>query len=51
MTPLPKVAMVSVGLGRVQRGFERLFSDLFELVKNDVDITLYKSVEREHRHR
>lgn len=43
MTSRPKIAMVSVGLGRVQRGFERLFADLFELVKDDVDVTLYKS--------
>jgi glycosyltransferase involved in cell wall biosynthesis len=29
-------------MGRVQRGYERLFRDLFELMKNDIDITLLK---------
>ena len=38
----PRVALVSVTMGRVQRGYERLFRDLFELVKGDVDITLLK---------
>lgn len=39
----PKVALISVGLGRVQRGFERWAGDLFEVLKDDIDITLYKS--------
>jgi glycosyltransferase involved in cell wall biosynthesis len=39
----PRVALVSVGIGRVQRGFERLVSDLFALVRGEVDVTLFKS--------
>ncbi len=39
----PKVALVSVGLGRVQRGFERYFRDLFGILRDEMDITLYKS--------
>lgn len=38
----PRVALVSVTMGRVQRGYERVFRDLFELVKDDVDVTLFK---------
>ena len=37
-----KVAIVSIGIGRIQRGFERVFGDLFEAVRDDIDITLYK---------
>ncbi len=39
----PRVALVSVGLGRIRRGFERYFSELFNELKGQVDITLYKS--------
>ena len=39
----PKIAIVSIGIGRVQRGFERYFYDLFLAVRDKVDITLYKS--------
>lgn len=36
-----KIALLCSGIGRIQRGFERLFLDLFELVRDDVDITLF----------
>jgi len=39
----PRIALVSVGLGRVQRGFERYFSDVFEVVRDELDVTLFKS--------
>jgi glycosyltransferase involved in cell wall biosynthesis len=39
----PRVALVSVGLGRVQRGFERTFSDVFDAVRGAVDVTVFKS--------
>jgi glycosyltransferase involved in cell wall biosynthesis len=39
----PRVALVSVGLGRVRRGFERYFGDLFEVLEGELDLTLYKS--------
>jgi len=39
----PKVALVAIGLGRVQRGFERYFTDLFHVLRDELDITLYKS--------
>ncbi len=35
--------MASVGVGRTQRGFERVFSDLFEVTRDRLPITLYKS--------
>ena len=38
-----KVALVSVGIGRVQRGFERMFTDLFNVLQGRVDVTLFKS--------
>jgi glycosyltransferase involved in cell wall biosynthesis len=38
-----RVAIVSVGLGRVQRGFERIMGDLFGVVGSQLDLTLYKS--------
>ena len=37
-----KVALACPGVGLEQRGFERLFYDLFHLVKDDLDVTLYK---------
>jgi len=37
-----KIALVCAGLGRVYRGFERYTRELFDIVKNDVDITLFK---------
>lgn len=39
----PRVALVSIGIGRVQRGFERYFTDLFHLLRDDLDVTLFKS--------
>ena len=42
MTRPPRIAIASPGVGLVQRGFERLFRDLFELMRDDVDITLLK---------
>jgi 1,2-diacylglycerol 3-alpha-glucosyltransferase len=41
MAPV-RVALACPGVGLVQRGFERMFLDLFDLVKDDLDITLYK---------
>ena len=39
----PKVALVSVGIGRVQRGFERYFGELFELLGNELPMALFRS--------
>jgi glycosyltransferase involved in cell wall biosynthesis len=41
--PRPKVALVSIGVGRLQRGFERMFTELFAVLKDDFDVTLFKS--------
>jgi glycosyltransferase involved in cell wall biosynthesis len=41
-SPATRVALVCTGIGRVQRGFERMFADLFALLRDDVDITLFK---------
>lgn len=38
----PKVAIACPGVGLVQRGYERYFLDIFNSVKEDIDITLYK---------
>lgn len=38
-----KIAIVSIGIGRVQRGFERYFYDLFLAVREEINVTLYKS--------
>jgi glycosyltransferase involved in cell wall biosynthesis len=37
-----RVAMACPGVGLVQRGFERMFQDLFDLLKDDIDVTLFK---------
>lgn len=37
-----KVALACPGVGLEQRGFERMFYDIFQLVADDLDITLYK---------
>jgi glycosyltransferase involved in cell wall biosynthesis len=37
------VALVSVGIGRRQRGFERMFTDLFEVLQEQIDVVLFKS--------
>jgi glycosyltransferase involved in cell wall biosynthesis len=41
--PSPRVALVSVGIGRVQRGFERYFTELFETLRGEVTMTLFRS--------
>ncbi len=37
-----KIAIACPGIGLVQRGFERLLSDLFNLVRDEFDVILYK---------
>ena len=37
-----KIALISTGLGKVWRGYERFTHDLFHLLKDEVDITLFK---------
>jgi hypothetical protein len=48
----PRVALACPGIGLVQRGFERMFSDIFRVVGTEVDLTLFKgggaSGPREH---
>ena len=39
----PRVALISIGIGRVQRGFERYFTDLFGVLQGTVAMTLFKS--------
>jgi glycosyltransferase involved in cell wall biosynthesis len=39
----PKVALVSVGIGRVQRGFERYFAELHDVLEGEIPVTLFKS--------
>ena len=41
MRPL-RVALACPGVGLSQRGFERMYHDLFKLVEQDLDATLYK---------
>ena len=41
--PAPRVALVCVGIGRFRRGFERYFTDLFGVLRDGLDVTLYKS--------
>jgi glycosyltransferase involved in cell wall biosynthesis len=38
----PRIAIACTGIGLVQRGYERYFSDLFQLLKDDIDLTLFK---------
>jgi glycosyltransferase involved in cell wall biosynthesis len=38
----PRVAIACPGVGVVQRGFERFFGDLFDVVQDDLDVTLFK---------
>ncbi len=40
---MPRVALISVGLGRVQRGFERWCGDLYGVLRGELDCTLYRS--------
>jgi glycosyltransferase involved in cell wall biosynthesis len=46
-----RVAIACPGIGLVQRGYERMFLDMFDLLKDDLDLTLFKgggrSTERE----
>lgn len=37
-----KIAVICPGVGLVQRGFERLFYDVFGLIKDEFDVTLFK---------
>ncbi|MEO5693100.1 MAG: glycosyltransferase family 4 protein [Usitatibacter sp.] len=37
-----KVALVSVGTGQTRRGYERFMTDLFAVLRADVDVTLFK---------
>ena len=37
----PTVALVAIGIGRVRRGYERYFSDLYEVLRPRLDVTLY----------
>ena len=41
-TPRLRVALACPGVGLEQRGFERMFYDIFQLAVNDFDITIYK---------
>ncbi len=43
MSLSPRIALVAVELGRIRRGFERTFSDLFAVIRDDLDVTLYKA--------
>jgi glycosyltransferase involved in cell wall biosynthesis len=45
----PRVALISVGLGRVQRGFERWCSDLYGVLRGKLECTLYRSAGGESR--
>ena len=40
-----RVAMISVGLGRVRRGFERWCGDMYGVLRTDLDCTLYRSAD------
>lgn len=39
---MAKIALVCTGLGKVWRGYERFTRDLFDLLREDLDITLFK---------
>lgn len=41
-SPSVKVALLCSGLGKVNRGFERLIRELFDGLKDEVDLTLFK---------
>ncbi len=45
----PRVALVAIGIGRFQRGFERYFSDLAELLRPELDLRLYAGAPGEGR--
>lgn len=44
-----KIALVCSGVGRVHRGYERFVADLYELLEEDIDITLFKGGGRASR--
>ncbi len=46
----PRVALVSVGYGRVRRGFERYFDDIFRELGGITPITLFKSAGAPNEH-
>lgn len=46
----PNVALVSIGIGRVQRGFERYFSQLFDILRAEMPISLFRSAGGRRKH-
>ena len=38
----PKIAIACPGVGLVQRGFERMMADIYHLVRDSMDVTLFK---------
>lgn len=38
----PKVALVCIGIGRVQRGFERYFGQLFDILRSELPVSLFR---------
>jgi glycosyltransferase involved in cell wall biosynthesis len=49
MTKRLRVAVVAIGIGRFQRGFERYFSDLAEVMQSEVELTLFAGAPGEGR--
>ena len=43
--PQPKVALACIGIGRVQRGFERYFGQLFDILRNELPVALFRGAE------
>ena len=39
----PRVALVAIGIGRTQRGYERFFGDLYGVLRGQMDVTLFGS--------
>jgi hypothetical protein len=37
-----RVAIACPGVGLVQRGYERMFTDVFKLMEGELDVTLFK---------
>ena len=37
-----KVAIISTGLGNIRRGFEIFADELFDHLKTEIDVTLFK---------
>ena len=46
----PKVALACPGIGLVQRGYERFFLDIYEAVREDIDITIFKGGGEQNEH-